>query len=381
MRTLLWILVVIILIFIGFSIFQNQTPKEADITGPVKIGVLLPLTGDAAIYGEPMRNVVQLAADEINKAGGINGQPLELIFEDAKCSGKDAVSAMQKLVNVDKVEVVLGGFCSSESLSAVPIAELEKVFLLSGGSSSPDLTGISKYFARNYPSDSTQGTILADIAYQDKGWREVAFIMEQLDYPLGIYNSFSSRFEELGGEVTKEEFPAEATDFRTILTKIKALDADAVFVDTQTASSAARIFKQMSELDFQPALLLSDAISGDIPTVGEHKAILEGALAAEFGIDEDNPKFQNLIASYRTTYNVEEVPYQSYSQTVYDAVYMIADAVGEVGYDGEKIAGWFAKVKNWEGASGSITLKNGDPVAGHVPKVIKDGKVELYEKS
>ncbi len=343
--------------------------------GVVKIGVIGPFTGDAAAYGEPYRNVVALAAEEINAAGGINGQMVELIYEDGKCNGGVAASAMQKLVNVDKVQVVIGGFCSSESLAAVPIAEGVRVFLFSPGSSSPDLTGKSPYFSRNYPSDATQGKVLAQVTTQ-KGWKKIAFIQEQLDYPLGIYKAFSSNFR---GTIVKEEFPTQTSDFRSFLTKLRSQNPDALFVDTQTAATAERILKQMQDLKWKPAILVSDAVSGDTKTVEKNKTALEGALAAEFGVDSANQKFQHLKQAYKVKYN-EDLPYESYAQTEYDALFLVRDGIEKVGYNGQRLAQWVRTLRDWQGASGATTIgSDGDRTGGHVPKVIRNGKVELLK--
>src|SRR3989344_5494284 len=211
-KTVIW-LVVLLLVVGGFLVYGTKGKGGAS-GESVKIGVLLPLTGDGASYGEPARNVFLLAVEEINAAGGIDGKQLELIIEDSKCNGKDATSATSKLINVDKVEIILGGFCSSESIASAPLAEAAKVTLFSAGSSSPDLTGISAYFFRNYPSDASQGKVLAEAAIQ-KGWKKVAFLQEQTDYALGVYKAFSSRFEELGGVIVKEEAPSATVDFRS----------------------------------------------------------------------------------------------------------------------------------------------------------------------
>ncbi len=386
-NTWVWVIgVLVVAIVIYLVATSGNVPVPA--TGPspagggqgaVKIGVILPLTGDAAVYGEPLGNVLRLAFEEINGASG-GGNTIEAIYEDGKCNGKDGVNAMQKLVNVDQVKVVIGGFCSSESLAAVPIATSNKVLLFSPGSSSPDLTGSSPYFFRNYPSDAAQGKVLAEIAYTDKGWRKVAFIQEQLDYPLGIYKAFSANFERLGGKVVKEEFPSDATDFRSPLTKLRSQQPDTLFIDTQTPAAAERVMKQLAELKWKVPLLVSDAVSGDLATVGRNATFLEGTLAAEFSTDSSNPKFQHLLQAYQQKFGVA-VPYQSYAQTVYDAAYIIRDGIAAVGYDGEKLAAWSRTIKDWPGASGLVTIgADGDRMSGHVAKVIRNGKVELYAK-
>ncbi|MEK7390906.1 MAG: ABC transporter substrate-binding protein [Patescibacteria group bacterium] len=369
-------IVVLIVLIWGISALVSKDAKPAEV-GTYKIGFILPLTGDAAAYGEPGRNVYALAVEEINKSGGVNGKQLEAIYEDGKCSGKDAANAMQKLANVDKVQIVIGGFCSGESLAAIPIAETAKVALFSPGSSSPDLTGKSPYFFRNYPSDATQGRVLAELAYNVKKWKKVAVIQEQSDYALGNYKAFSENFNKLGGTTVKEEFPSDTTDFKTILTKLKNQNPEALFVDPQTPANTERILKQLSDLKWKPALLMND-ISIDMKLVEGNKAILEGAFAAEFGVDPTNPKFARMAEVYKSKH-VTDVPFPSYAQTEYDAVFLIADAIKAVGYGGEKIAAWSRTVKDWSGASGNTTIEQtGDRAGGHVPKVIKDGKVELF---
>ncbi len=380
MKNFIWFVVAVLVI--GGLVWYGMAGKSGTgaHTGPYKVGVILSLTGDAAPYGEGARNIDQIAVDEINAAGGINGQQVELVIEDGKCNGQDSANAAQKLVNVDKVQVIIGGFCSGESLAAVPVAEGGKVAIFSPGSSSPKLTNVSKYFARDYPSDSAQGEVLANIAYTDKGWKNVAFIQEQTDYAAGVAQSFSNKLTSLGGTVTNEQFPTETTDFRSILTKIKAQNADALFIDTQTAASADRILKQIAQLNWKPHILVSDVTIADPKTLMDNKALMEGALGAEFGVDATNAKYAALLASYKAKYNAD-MPYQSYGQTEYDAVYLIRDAIAAVGYDGTKIAGWLRSVKDWQGASGSVTIKDdGDRASGHSPETVKDGKMIPYVK-
>lgn len=377
-----WIWVLVAVVVIGGIVWWGSMHKTAPVGDTYKIGVILPLTGDAASYGEPAQQIYQMAVDEINTAGGINGKPMQLIVEDGKCDGQDAASAAQKLINVDQVQVIVGGFCSGESLAAEPIAAQAKVALFSPGSSSPKLTGISPYFARNYPSDSAQGKVLADIAYNDKGWKNIAFIQEQTDYAAGIESAFSTEFEKLGGKIIDDQqFPTETTDFRSIVSKVQSENPDALFVDTQTPASGARVLTQIQQLGWKPHLLVSDVIIGDAPTVSQYQGILEGALGAEFGVDESNPKFVALENNYKAKYGTD-LPHGSYAQTEYDGMYLVRDAIAAAGYDGTAIANWFhTDVQNWQGAAGSVTISpDGDPVAGHRPEVIMAGKVLPYTK-
>src|SRR3989344_1606763 len=370
-------IVVVIAVLVGLLwLVQGSASTPAATEGPIQLGVIAPLTGDGAIYGEPMKNVLELAVEEINAAGGVKGMNVELIIEDGKCDGTGGASAAQKLVNVDQVQAVIGGFCSGETIPSVPIAAQGKVVLFSPSASSPALTGIDPYFFRNYPSDSKQGEVLADVANKEV-YKNIAFIQEQTDYATGLYNSFKTSFEALGGKTTNESFPTANTDFRSTITKVKSQKPDAVFLSTQTPQAAERILKQMSELGYKPQLFVSDVTMGEPELLMKNKALLEGAIGAEFVPDQSNAKLAALMTKYKEKYG-KDMPYIGYMSTTYDAAYAIVDGIKAVGYSGEKLAAWSRTIANWEGASGSTTIgPDGDRVSGHKAEIVKDGKAEL----
>ena len=138
------------------------------------------------------------------------------------------------------------------------------------------------------------------------------------------------------------------------------------------------MFKQMDQLGLHKPMLLTDVVIGNPDFITEFKADLEGALGAEFGVDQTNPKYMHLVDAYKTKYG-SDVAYPSYAQTEYDAVYLLKDAISAVGYDGTKIAAFGHAVKDWPGASGSVTIDaNGDRVGGHKAEIIKGGQVQQY---
>ncbi|MBY0110890.1 ABC transporter substrate-binding protein [Patescibacteria group bacterium] len=373
-RNVLTVIVLLIVLIGGAWFFAGNL--KTSVTGPVRIGVIHPFTGDAAVYGEPMLRVLNLAAEKINAEGGIDGYPIEFVVEDGKCDGTAAANAAQKLVNIDKVEVIIGGFCSGEALAAEPITTAAGVALFSSSASNPKLSGISPLFVRNYPSDSSQGVVLADAAIAN-GMRKIAVLQEQTDYAAGIYEVFDAQIQENGGTTHKEEYTTDSYDFRTSIAKLQAERPDGLFVIANSPVSAERIFKQLKEMGWESSLLVSDVIAGDPTLVATHADLLEGAYAAEFGVDDNNPKFREVIDAYSAKY-MTEPPFQAYVQTGYDAVFLIAEAIKEVGYDGEKIAAWLRDVESWQGASGTLTINsNGDPEVGHRLEVIKSGKIEV----
>jgi branched-chain amino acid transport system substrate-binding protein len=366
-----WVIGIIVVIgLVWWGVSQNNTASGSTI----KIGFIGPLTGDGAVYGEPFEKTVQMAVEQLNAASGIDGKQVEVIYEDGKCAGQDATNAAQKLVNVDGVQAIIGGFCSGETIPVVPVAAAGKVVVLSPGASSPKLTGISPYFFRDYPSDASQATIYGDLAYNKKGWKTIGVMEEQTDYATALNDAFSKSFEGHGGKIIVQAFPSTATDFRSFLTTLKSQKPDALFVDTQTPAVSARIFDQLAQLGWKPALLIDDATAGDPATIKKYSKQLEGAITAEFLPNASDTQYMAFIQAYQKKYG-QVPPFQNYMATVYDAVNLLAVGIKQVGYNGEALATWSRTISNWRGASGNVTIgQDGDRVGGHIPEMIHNGE-------
>lgn len=348
----------------------------------IKIGSLLPLSGDGATYGIPLRRVEEMALEDANNAGGVKNQKIEFVFEDGGCNAESANKAIQRLVDVEKVKVVLGGFCSSETLAAAPIAEKNKVILLSTGSSSPDISKAGDFVFRNYPSDLTQGKVVAEYAVK-KGYKKVGVITEQQDYTFGIEKAFEEEFKKSGGEVLNETYLQDASDFKTQITKLKGEKVDVYFINPQTPPKTDLIVKQMQELDVKGPFFLNDVAIGYQDLITKYKDALEGAVGAEASYDRANPVMVTLQETYKAKYN-ENLPYLPYMATTYDGVFILKEAMEAVGTDDtEKIRDYLYAIKDRKGLAGSLTMdSNGDPITGHVLRTVKGGKVEdLVEDS
>ncbi len=358
----------------------QQNTEQTTQAESIKIGAIIPLTGNGAAYGEPMQKIAQIALDEINSANGVNGKKIEFVWEDGKCTGADASKAANKLINVDKVKIIFGGFCSSETLSVAPIAEQAKVLVLSSGSSSPDVTKAGDYIFRNYPSDLSQAKILAEAASK-AGYKKVGIVAEQNDYTLGIEKAFTTRFEELGGKVEVQTYLPEDTDFRTALLKLKNIPVDALFIDPQTPANADLILKQLEEQEWKVPLIANDVIAGYQELIKKYSKTLEGTLTAEFNYDSTNPEFIKLSEKYKTLTG-SELPYGTYASTYYDGIYILKEGLEKVGPDTDKLKDYLYSIKDRKGLAGSLTMdENGDPTSGHQLKTIKEGKVIPYTQS
>lgn len=368
------IITVVVLLLVAVGIWY-VTRGPVSQTGPIKIGFIGPLSGDAATYGEPMRNAVSLAVDEINASGGVKGRQIEVIYEDGKCNGKDAATATQKLINVDKVKIIIGGTCSGETLGAAPIAEAAKVILFSPGSGSPDITNAGDYIFRNFPSDASSGKKMAELAIE-RNLKKVALLVETTDYAQALKKVFMKRFTELGGTVVADEaFTSAATDMRTQITKIKSANPAAVYLVPQTPARAEIALRQFGELGLKTQILSNEIINSDIilKDVGPR---VEGVLYAEPAFDENAPLSKTYLDKHKAKYGTlgQGLP-SIYLATAYDAVYILKELLTQYGEDIGKIKAGLYAIKNRQGTAGRLTIdQNGDPVFEYVVKTIKGGK-------
>lgn len=200
------------------------TPAAGDAKS-LKIGTLLPATGDLASVGQPMLAAVPLLVETVNQCGGVNGAPVTLLANtDDQTDPTAGADGMTKLAEVDKVAGVVGSFASSVSAAAIPIAIRNKVMLVSPGSTSPVFTERGQkgefqgYWARTAPPDTYQARALAKLAYE-RGIRRAATVVINNDYGRGFEKEFVQAFKTLGGTITNEAKPArydpKATTFAT----------------------------------------------------------------------------------------------------------------------------------------------------------------------
>ena len=229
---------------------------------PYRIGVMESLTGTGETYGTVAYRAKIMAMDEINAAGGIDGRRLELVVEDSKCSAQDAISAYNKLTDVDGVKIILGTSCSGAMLGVAPLAEADGVVLFSGLASNPDIADAGDYIFRTQISDIEVGIRTGNVLWAD-GIRTLATITEETDYAEGVRRTSVAQFEQNGGRVIAEErFASDTTDFRSQLTKLFNASPDALHVAPQSEFAAGTIVKQARELGYQ------GPIYGETITVG-----------------------------------------------------------------------------------------------------------------
>ncbi|MCX6803069.1 MAG: ABC transporter substrate-binding protein [Candidatus Diapherotrites archaeon] len=319
--------------------------QEKDKNKEILLGAIQPLTGNAANFGENTKIAIQMAVDEINTQGGVEGRRLKIIFEDGKCTAQDAITSAEKLISVDKVSAIIGGLCSSEALAIAPIAEKAKVVMLSNGASSPALSDSGKYIFRDYPSDSDQGRIAADFSFKTLGARKAAILYWASDWPIGIKKVFRETFVSLGGEITTEESFATGTgDMRTQLLKISSTRPDVIYLLAHTTETITGI-KQANELGIKTTLIGGEPWD-------------DAKIWTKAGDSNDkryfvNPKMQDNFEFNKkfTALGGELMPG---TQQGYDAVYILANAFKKCGENGECIKDYLNTMPTYKGVSGKI---------------------------
>ena len=226
----------------------------------IRIGVIAPLSENSAKYGIWMKEALEMRVDEVNSEGGVDGSQVKLIFEDDQTVPLRAASAMQKLVDADKVLAVFGSWASSCVLAQAPIAENSKTILMAQGIS-PQIRYAGDYVFRCIPDANHSLSTLVPFAF-DRGTRKAATIYVNNDYGRDQARAFKEKLTVLGGEVVFEEgYESDAADFRTVLAKMKGREFDAVYLPGYT--EVGLILRQMKELEIDVQVYSSDPFENE----------------------------------------------------------------------------------------------------------------------
>jgi branched-chain amino acid transport system substrate-binding protein len=328
--------------------------KPADSQG-VKIGFFGALTGPTATFAISGRNGSLLAAEEINRAGGVLGRPVELLSEDDRGEASEAASVVSKLITRDHVVALIGENTSSRSLAAAPIAQSYSIPMVSPTSTNVEVTKKGDYIFRVCFIDSYQGRVLSAFARKNLKAETAAMLIDsRSDYSVGLADAFRAAFTAAGGRVVGEAKYAEGdSDFSAQLTALGPLQADVLFVPGYY-TDAGLIARQARSLGLKATLLGADG--WDSPKLVEiGGASMEGAyLSNHYSVDDPAPAVRRFVDAYKAKYGAEP---DSIAATSYDAMRLIADAITRAGStEGPRIRDALAATKDFAGVTGRITM-------------------------
>jgi len=377
MKKWLWALVGVIAITITIGFFVHQ--KEMKQPGVIKIVHISPLTGDAAVWGQWEKEGINLAVEQINKNGGIKGRRLVVLHEDSKADPKTAVSIIRRYIKVDKVKIFIGGTLSSTTLAMAPIAEKNRVILLTPSAQSPKISEAGDYIFRLFISSSGEGKYLYQLA-QKMGIKKPALLYINNDYGVGLKDVIRKLFGEKT-EILIDSYEPQTTDFRSQLQKVKKFQPDGIFL-LGYPKDMALILVQMKEMGIKAKIFAPDAFEAE-----EIIKIAKDAAESVYYVYPILPKLEQTLKVKKLFLERYKKDMNIYNAMGYDAVMILATAIknsfekyGKV--DGETVKKELYKLKNFPGVTGYITFdKNGDVLERSMEaRVVKNGRfVKLWE--
>lgn len=317
----------------------------------VKIGGVAPLSGPVAVYGVECKNGIDLAIEEINAAGGINGQKVIFVCEDDEGDAAKSVNAYKKLVSKDKTRFIIGSLTSGCTLAITQLAQAQKVLQIAPAATAPAITDAGNYIFRTCFIDPFQGRVGGKFAAENLGCKNAAILYDiGNDYSVGLMENFEKEFSAQGGKiVSKESYGTGDKDFNAQLTKIKAANPDIVYLPDYYGT-VALIAKQLRAQGINTPIIGADGWDGLTENAGDE--VLNGYYSNHYAEDSTAPAVKKFVSAFQKKYN--KAP-NSFAALGYDSVYMLKDAMIKAGTTTD-----VAKVR------AAYEATNGDYVTGHI---------------
>lgn len=357
----------------------QENPQQKRELAEIIVGEYGSLTGSTATFGISTRNGIDMAMDEVNKAGGILGKKIRVIVEDDQGKPEEAQTVVTKLVTKDKVVAILGEVASSRSRAGAPICQQSRIPMISPSSTNPKVTEIGDYIFRVCFIDPFQGYVMAKFAVNTLKLKKVGVLRDiKNDYSVGLADVFVENFQNMGGTIVADESYSEGdTDFSAQLTSIKSKNPDAIYVPGYY-TEVGLIARKARQLGITVPLMGGDG--WDSPKLFEigGDALNDCYYSNHYSIEDPSPVIQKYVVEYRSRYN--ETP-DALSALGYDAARILVDAFRRAGTtDGPKVRDALAQTKEFPGVTGKITIdKDRNAVKPAVVLRVKDGKLQYVE--
>jgi branched-chain amino acid transport system substrate-binding protein len=298
-----------------------------------RIGVIGPLTGEGASYGEAMKQGIDMAIDQVNVGGGVNGRHLEALYEDDRLTPKDGIAAFNKLVTTAGVPVIIGSAASRVTLSIAPMAQERHVVLFSSISTADELKKAGDYIFRDVPTNSMQGKTAAAFVSSQLHAPNVAILYKNDDYGSNLAASFRADLGQMKIPIVFDEgYDPIQRDFRSVLSRLQSTKPAVVFFPGNYQDNAL-ILKQAREGGLTVPFVGGDgAFSDELFKIAGDAS--ENCYVTMMGI----PKSQVVdafLAQFAKRYNSKEPNVFVYY--AYDALMIVAEAIKQGGYTADGI--------------------------------------------
>ena len=317
----------------GMTLFSCSRSGQDE--GVYHIGVIAPLTGEGASYGEAMKQGIDLAIEQVNATGGVNGHHLQAVYEDDKLSPKEGISAFYKLTNASGVPVIIGSAASKVTLSIAPMAEKAHIVLFSSISTADELKNAGDYIFRDVPTNSMQGKTAAAFVTDTLKASNVAIFYKNDDYGANLAASFREEVKKHNmPTVFDEAYDSQQKDFRNVLSRLQGTKPAVVFFPGNYQDNAL-ILKQAREAGIRVPFVGGDgAFSEELIKIAGDAA--GNSYFTMMGIPKSKV-VNEFVAKYTKTYGQKEPNVFVYY--AYDALMMVADAIKAGGYTADGIKG------------------------------------------
>ncbi|HLE63529.1 MAG TPA: ABC transporter substrate-binding protein [Pyrinomonadaceae bacterium] len=353
-RTLLWLLSLSVLCFI-LACERRGGPGAGGNTGDIVVGYYGDLTGRTSNFGQSTKKGVEMAADEMNKAGGINGRQVRILSEDDEGRPEKAATVVTKLIDQDRVIALLGEVASGNSLAAAPKAQAARVPMISPSSTNPAVTQVGDYIFRVCFIDPFQGEVMAKFAANSLKAKKAAIMLDfNSPYSRGLTEFFEASFTKLGGQiVNKQSYTQGDRDYKGQLTAIRSTNPDVIYVPGYYGEVGV-IAKQAQQLDIKAPLLGGDGWDATQLWDLGGTALNGDFISNHYSVDDPSPAIQKFVSDYRGRYG--SVP-DALAALGYDAMRVLADSISRVGTtEGPKLRDAIAQTKNFAGVTGTISI-------------------------
>jgi branched-chain amino acid transport system substrate-binding protein len=373
MKKFLSVLLVMVMALSLFGCGSSGGQKE------IKIGVVLPVSGQSAIAGEYMKNGISLITDELEKNGGLDVKgtkiPVKVIYEDNEATPEKTANAYRKLIDQDKVIAIVGPDMSKGILAGGPIAQSSKVPAIGTFTTNEKVTQIGDFLFRACFIDPFQGVVAAKYAKEFAKANTAAILYNNADdYSKGLMENFKKGFEALGGKVVDVQAygGAEVKDYNVQLAKIKASNPDVLFMPNLFGEVSLQA-KQAREMGITAKFIGGDSWdSPDVPKIAGNDVVEGAAFISAFSPEDPNPLTQDFVSRYKAKYNVNP---NSNAVLAYEAMQIVLKGVQDAEkIDGQSVRDAMAKITNFSVPSGNITFdQNRNPIKGAVVMSYKNG--------
>ncbi|MEI6338139.1 MAG: ABC transporter substrate-binding protein [Verrucomicrobiota bacterium] len=346
-----WCVLLSILLIPVAGCKKARTAGHAD---EIVVGEFGSLTGNTASFGQSSHKGVQMAFDEQNADGGVLGKKLRLVLEDDQSKAGEAATVVRRMISRENPVAILGEVASSRSLEAAPIAQQNKIPMISPSSTNPKVTEVGDHIFRVCFIDPFQGAVLAKFMLA-RGWKKAAILMDvKQDYAVGLNEFFKDYYIKNGGTIVSEQsYSSGDKDFKAQLTSIRATQPEAILV-AGYYNEAGLIASQARQLGLNVPLLGGDG--WDSPSLVEvgGEAMEGNFFSNHFSAEDKSPAVQNFLTRFREKYNEDP---DAMAALGYDAAMILFDAMKRAGTTEEgALCRAIASTKGFPGVTGSITL-------------------------